>query len=147
MPSLRALFYVGCITLSAFQLRPRHTIDPELSPIMNELVQDIEIGCPKWPLPVVVEVRFGKLDNQIIGVCQKNWYHSWITVNKKYWDRFSYDDQYQLLAHEGSHCLLDEPHRDDKSHYMYPYFVTLTKAQVEQQYLALIKNKCDNVKK
>lgn len=127
-------------------MRPRRTIDPEFVPLMNDIVSDIEVGCPKYPLPPVLEVHFGKLDNQTIGLCQKNWYHSWITVNKSYWINFNDADRYQLLVHEGSHCLLNEPHRDDRTHYMYPYFVTLSHAEIEKQYLALIKEKCDNLK-
>jgi len=61
-----------------------------------------------------IPITMGDNGQNIIGVCF--YYHRFkqreIQINEKYWNQASDVEREMLIFHEGSHCLLNEDHRN-----------------------------------
>jgi len=83
------------------------------------------------------------LDNPVIGICetdQESFYN--IYIDSGYWMQVSKDMQFELMAHEMSHCLFFRNHVDNDKNFMYPVIRDLTKEQTTQQLIENLNQDC-----
>lgn len=83
------------------------------------------------------------LDAPVIGLCetdQETFYN--IYIDSGYWMQTSKDIQFELMAHEMSHCLFFRNHVDNDKNFMYYIIRDLTKEQTTQQLIDNLNQDC-----
>lgn len=92
---LISLFLVACGKIDL----PAANIDSAFDPFIKNWEET-------YGIKVTVNVLFGELPDKIAGQC----FLKTVTINKKYWDEYSYYGKEQLLFHEFGHCLMNLGH-------------------------------------
>lgn len=122
---------------------PERNIDPELKPFVDSYISLIESQCPgKFKYNHQFNVRFGKLEYPVIGLCFSPFDTRNITIDPNNWQSESDSGKLALMYHELSHCILDKNHVDNKKNYLYHSSVDLTSMEVVNQTVGDIKDWC-----
>lgn len=130
--------YVGIavVVTLLFCATPIHTMDPRLTPYVNEIMGIIDSTCGSkaYSLPQHTSYAFEKLIGNAIGVCRWNIYGYSVSIDTAFWSRSDDLDKFTVIAHEITHCVLKLNHSKDPDNYMY-YLNTslLTKIEVIEQ--------------
>jgi hypothetical protein len=122
-------------------------IDESLAPYFGVVAETVFQQCKKgqYYLPETIQVQFEKMKPNTYGYCRRGFNGFRIAINPITWySELNEVDRYQLIIHEGVHCLFREPHRDDKEHFMYAYFRVIDREVLWKQFNEFIKTRCKN---
>lgn len=147
---------------------PNREIDPVLEPYYTEFKRVVKETCPTKDVirdPGILTITFVEentlnfLPDSVlnffemgnnIGLCSVFLNTARIKIDKQYWNHSNFDDRYELITHELTHCLLGHwylakypLHTSDPGHYMYPSMRTLFKYETESQLITVVKDMCE----
>lgn len=127
---------------------PFHSVDKGLAPYINNSMKIVEQKCKPggyfkgYYNPGKRIIKFEKLEDDVIGYCLKELNSYEISIDPDHWKKSNENGRYQLIMHEISHCVINKKHVDNYENYMYPIEVTLSKEQVEQQFIKDLEEYC-----
>lgn len=142
---VRVLLYTALSFYIIGLLIPYNIVDPELNKydlIFNEYLNKY---CPskKYLHPIQKGIYFGELRPGAMAVCQTNGFSKMtIIYDIDVWNSIQESERFSTAMHESVHCYFTMGHSDDPAHFMYPTENYLSKEVIEEQLIALIKERC-----
>lgn len=110
-----------------------------------EVLNTIKLYCrpDQYFNPTQKTLSKAFLESPIIGLCEtdKHSYYN-ISIDVPFWTQATKDIQYELMAHEMSHCLFFRNHVDNKNNFMYSVIRNLTKEETLQQLIDNLNEDC-----
>lgn len=119
--------------------------DPELLVYFNKNLNVINHYCTKkqYKYPFMTSVVFGKMEMiGAIAYCEPKLNGFRLAFDKRYWNNLSELNKTQLMLHEMAHCMFDEEHRDDPTHFMYASMNTIDGLSLAIQVHNYLTQKC-----
>ena len=105
--------FLGGYTLETIR---GNVVDTRLEYQYNDLKILYKLVCDKKPPLHTVQVKLLNMD--ILGQCQPGTFRNVITINEEFLNTASNDYVMTILAHEMSHCFLNNHHKNDHDNYM-----------------------------
>lgn len=119
--------------------------DPELMVYFNKGLGVINAYCKEdqYYYPFMTSVTFGKMPiSYTVAFCSTRINGFKLVFDKKYWDGLSNVDKTQLMYHEMIHCMFNENHSEDPTHFMYFEMREITSLSLAMQLHSYLTNKC-----
>lgn len=119
-------------------------VDGDFKIYLTEIKRDIRNNCARDEYSHKhFQFIYKDLEKRTVGLCLRTRSHFTVFVNPHTWPLLTFDEKYQVLAHEVTHCMLRLPHVDDPNNYMYPIQREfLSKGEVRSQFLKNIYSVC-----
>lgn len=130
-----------------YTFAPVQYISAPLDPYVKEVKDIIISNCRpgRYEDPKHQLVYFHVLGRETIGVCEySDLVHGFtIEIDPVNWLISDSDERFALVAHELTHCMLLQPHSEDRHSYMYPYARPMEKQEVIRQLKEVINHQCN----
>ena len=113
----------------------------------NKNLNIINHYCEKdqYRNPFMTSVTFGKMKmTGAIAHCEPKANGFKLVFEKRYWDGLTDLNKTQLMMHEMAHCMFDENHYDDPTHFMYSFMNTIDGLSLAIQVHNYFTLKCGN---
>lgn len=113
----------------------------------NKNLNVIKHYCEKdqYRNPLMTSVTFGNMEMAgAIAYCEPKLNGFKLVFEHRYWNTLSELNKTQLMLHEMAHCMFDENHFDDPTHFMYPSMNSIDGLSLAIQVHNYLTFKCGN---
>lgn len=132
------------IILNVIQPLEKTVIDSRVQPFYNKYMKVLNTYCNEDQyFHPAFKIEIKKLSEPVIGLCISLPNKFTIYLDETFWNEENDVDKLILVAHELTHCMLDQEHIDKYGHFMAPSFYPIPLERLYSQMIDLFKEKCN----